>query len=94
MPDAAVNRSAQTTSLSVKKKPLATGDPSVQPNVNAKPAIQASRLGPRFAIRAAWEAPIDPTIAPTQANGRILPPAHPYGAIAEFADGSQLGKTI
>src|SRR5690606_14476401 len=72
MPDAAVNRSAQTTSPTVKKKPLATGDPAAQPNANARPAIQASRLGPRFAIRAVWEPPVDPTIAPTQANGRIL----------------------
>jgi len=94
MPAAAVNRSAQTTSPTVKKKPQASADPSVQPNRNQKPPIAAERLGPRFAIRAAWEAPVDPTIAPTQANGRILPPAHPYGAIAEFADGSQLGKTI
>jgi hypothetical protein len=94
MPDAAVNRSAQTTSPTVKKKPLATGDPAAQPNANARPAIQASRLGPRFAIRAVWEPPVDPTIAPTQANGRILPPAHPYGAVAEFGDGSQLGRNI
>ena len=93
MPDAAVNRSAQTTSVTVPKKPLATGDPTIQPTSQEAP-ILAERLGPRFAIRAAWEAPIDPTIAPTQANGRILPPAHPYGAVAEFADGSQLGKTI
>src|SRR5690606_33320443 len=34
MPDAAVNRSAQTTSPTVKKKPLATGDPAAQPNAN------------------------------------------------------------
>ncbi len=73
MPDAAVNRSAQTTSPTVKKKPLATGDPAAQPNANARPAIQASRLGPRFAIRAVWEPPVDPTIAPTQANAASSP---------------------
>jgi len=86
---AAVNRSAQTTSVTVPDKPLPSADPAIQPNVDSRPQIMAERLGPRFAIRARWEAPIDPTAAPTQANGRVLPPAHPYGAVSEFADGSR-----
>lgn len=94
MSDAAVNRSAQTTSVTVPKAPMATGDPAVQPNANARPPMYAERLGPRFAIRARWEAPIDPCAAQTQANGRILPPANPYGGNEEFWWGSQLGKTI
>jgi hypothetical protein len=93
MPDAAVNRSAQTTTKAVAKPTPPSADPAIQPT-SRESAIMANRLGPRFAIRVAWEAPIDPTIAPTQANGRILPPAHPYGSIPEFADGSRLGKDL
>lgn len=88
------NRSAQTTSVTVPKHPAAAGDPAVQPNPNSRPAIYAERLGPRFCIRAAWEAPVDPTAAPTQANGRILPPAIKWGGNDEFYWGSQLGKTL
>lgn len=89
----AVNRSAQTSTPAVKKHGTPNVDPAAQPTANPG-AITADRLGPRFAIRASWEAPVDPTIAPTQANGRILPPAHPYGAVEEFSDGSLLGRVI
>lgn len=88
------NRSGQPTTAVVKKKNTQAGDPAVQPNANAEAPILADRLGPRFAIRAKWQAPVDPVAAPTQANGRLLPPANPYGSVQEFADGSQLGKTI
>ena len=88
------NRSAQTTSVTVPKKGSAAGDPAVQPNPNQRPAIMAERLGPRFAVRVAWEAPIDPCCGPTQANGRILPPAVRWGGNDEFYWGSQLGKTL
>lgn len=93
MPEAAVNRSAQTTTPAVPKKAGAVGDIAPQPLANPG-QIMAGRLGPRFAVRVAWEAPVDPCIAPTQANGRILPPARPYGAVEEFSDGSLLGKYI
>lgn len=88
---AATNRSAQTTTVPTPKQNRQSSDPSFFPYAHHD-NILAERLGPRFAIRARWEAPIDPVAAPTQSNGRILPAANPYGSNAEFWDGTLLGK--
>lgn len=89
---AATNRSGDTGQAQpVPKKNTQAGDLSGTVGGNVvQPHIPAERLGPRFAVRVAWEPPADPVAAPTQANGRIINPSIKRTRDS-FDDGSLLG---
>lgn len=89
---AATNRSADPGQGTLIPKKSAKGvDPAITAGGNVvQPHIPTERLGPRFAVRVAFEPAVDPVAAPTQANGRIINPAIKRTRDS-FDDGSMLG---
>lgn len=87
--DPAVNMSG-APSKNVIMQPrhnVAAGDPAYLPHM-ARRQVPQERLGASFAVQVNALATVDPNIAPTQANGRILNPATFRSNSLSFAEGT------